>query len=517
MANMALTEQEEFELLSLEREKSMQQTQEQPQQENQLERTISQRPDIYGQASQAVQNLPSNVMQQPGYNQVTRPFGMANFIPDIALKSFGGIAQRAESAIFNPFLRKQGKFQNPITAIKEGITGEQRGELGDVARQAGVPEPIAAGLGLVGTGIIGGALSKAAGLTSKATNLMKLETTYGKDIARNVIRQTTELPMPLVERGMQRGWRNILTKSNAREIDLPTKISSYVINSLDDITQKEYNKFGKVLDRVKTGNVKAIDLNQVIEDTLKQGGYIDETYNQTLKSRGPVVNKIQKFIDTATRNKVKPDTNIPIDVIQTFKNILKGFVPERNWIGKTRSLRGEQRLAKDLSNNLDNLIAYNSYGIEDEIYTQAKRNYSQFKNFEKAIMDNFAEVVGQEVKPTADKVVGISKIHPTKMLEEINKLYNIDSFLKEKGYQPIADKLLDWMTTQELLAKPQGGFFQHLYEMPIKYGVRQFLQGGLPNSQTSIATGIGKNTGEMVNRTNLIPASVLKIIQKRNQ
>ena len=73
-----------------------------------------------------------------------------------------------------------------------------------------------------------------------------------------------------LERGMKRGWRTILTKENAKEIDLPTKVSSYVMDTLDNITQKEYDEFGRVLNRVKTGNVKAIDLNQVIEDTLKQ-------------------------------------------------------------------------------------------------------------------------------------------------------------------------------------------------------------------------------------------------------
>lgn len=470
-------------------------------QQEDLERRISQRPDIYGQAVQSLQRPPQNPL---GYN----PLEAAN----IGLQSLGGVAQRAEAVIANPFLRQQGRFQNPLQAIKQGITGEQLGELGDIARQAGLPEPISAGLGLLGTGIIGGALSRWVGLGQKANNLTKLETTYGKDIAKNIITQTTELPRPLVERGMQRGWRKILTKSNARELDLPTKVSSYVINSLDDITQKEYDEFGKVLDKVKTGNIKAIDLNQVIENTLKQNGYLDEAFSPTLKSRGAVVNKIQNFIDTANKSGMKPDDNIPIDVIQTFKKIMKGLVPEKNWIGKTRSLKGEQRLAKDLSNSLDNLIAYNSYGIEDVAYTQAKRNYSIFKNFEQAIMNTFSEVVGQEVKPTADKIVGISKLHPTKMLEEMGKLYNIDDFLKSKGYQPIADKLLDWMTTQEMLIKPQGGFFKEMVAVPIKYGVRQSLQSGVP-------TTIGGKTGGLMNQVNpyVIPPSILRMITGRDK
>ncbi len=470
-------------------------------QQQDLEKRISQRPDIYGQAVQAFQQPPQSPL---GYN----PLEIAN----IGLKSLGGIAQRGEATVAAPFYEMPRGIPAMAKGVKQAITGEKRYELGDIARQARLPEPVSAGLGLLGTGILGGAITKWVGLGQKAQNLTKLETTYGKDIAKNIISQTTELPTPLVERGMQRGWRRILTKANAKELDLPTKVSSYVMNSLDDITQNEYDEFGKVLNKVKTGNVKAIDLNQVIENTLKQNGYLDEAYNPTLKSRGSVVNKIMDFIDTAKSNKIKPDDNISIDVIQTFKKIIKNFVPEKNWIGKTRSLKGEQRLAKDLSNSLDNLIAYNSYGIEDEAYTQAKRNYSIFKNFEKTIMDTFSEIVGQEVKPTADKVVGMSKIHPTKMLEEIGKLYNIDDFLKSKGYQPVADRLLDWMTTQEMLIKPMGGFFKEMVAVPIKYGVRQTLRSGIPSM-------IGGNVGNIMNtiNPNIVPPSILRMITGRNK
>ena len=485
---------------------SQQPTPQQPQ--TPLEQRISQRPDIYNQATQTIQNL----MQQPQTNPFN-PIAKLNSMGQVAnlgLQTFGGIAQRGEAAIANPFLKKQGQFQNPITAFKQGITGEQLGELGDVARQAGIPEPISAGLGLVGTGIIGGALARVAGITQKANNLMKLESTYGKDFAKMAIRQTTELPMPLVERGMERGWRRILTKANAQETDLPTKISSYVMNSLDDITQNEYDEFGKVIDKLKTGNVKAIDLNQKIQDRLLREGYLDQSFNSTLKMRGSVVNKIFDFIDNAVKSKIKPDDNIPIMMIKSLKDKIKSFIPEKNLIGKIRSLKGEQGLAKRMMQDLDELVSYNAYGIEDESYAQARRRYSDFKNFEQAILNTFSEIVGQKVTPTADKVVGISKLHPTKMLEEMNKLYNIDDFFKSKGYQPIADRLLDWMTTQETLIKPGGISLNpaKTFETAIKYLMRQYLSSG--------GNRIG-NTGQVVNKSNLIPAFVLKIIQQQNQ
>jgi hypothetical protein len=438
-----------------------------------LDKTISQRPDIYGEAVKSLQNLPRNTFE-------SGKLGMPYLgVTDALLKSIGGITQRGEAAIANPFLRKNGQFQNPITAIKEGITGEQLGEIGDIGRQSGLPEPLSAIMGLSMTGGIAKGLSKISGLNSKINNLNKIETTYGKDIGRNVIRQTTQLPMPLVERGMKKGWKKILTKENAKDLELPTKLSQKALDSLDEIAQKEYDEFGKVLNRVKSGNVKAVDLNQVIENTLLEGGYVDETYTSTLKTRGSVVNEVVSFVENAIQRGIKPQDNISIDVIQALKKKLRSFVPEKNWIGKNRSLTDEQKVAKTISQKLDNLIAYNSYGIEDEVFTKAKARYSEFKNFEKAILDRFSEVSGQEVRATADRVIGLSRLQPSAMIEEINKLNYIDDFLKSKGYGGISDKLLDWLTTQNMLVNPEGGIFKRFTVGPGEYITRQFLKSGL--------------------------------------
>ena len=85
-----------------------------------------------------------------------------------------------------------------------------------------------------------------------------------------------------------------------------------------------------------------------------------------------------------------------------------------------------------------------------------------------------------------------------------------NGFLKSKGYSGISDKLLDWMTTQETLIKPGGISLNpaKTFETAIKYLMRQYLSSG--------GNRIG-NTGQVVNKSNLIPAFVLKIIQQQNQ
>ena len=467
-----------------------------------LEQRISQRPDIYSQAVQGIQ-------------QRFSPEGQRGFTfpqeANIGLQSLGGVMQRGEAAIANPFLRKQGQFQNPITAIKEGITGQQLGELGDVARQAGLPEPISAVLGLAGTAFLGGAISKWAGLSQKANNLTKLQTSYGKDISKTIIKHTTGLSDEAVEHGMKRGWRNVLTKENL-DPEIPTRIASRLLNNLDEITQKEYDEFGKAIDKITTGNVKAIDLNQKVQDVLLREGYIDSSFNPTMKFRGSVANKVFDFIEKATKSGIKPDDNIPVSVIRDFKKIIKGYIPEKNLLGKMRSLKGEQRFAKDLANQLDDLISYNAYGVEDEVYAQAKRRYSEFKNFEKYIIDSFTNLEGQELKPTAKNIVNLTSKEPTLVKEEIGQLKNLDEFLKSKGYSPVTNKLLDWNTVKEFLVKPRvGGLFEKIGEVG-KFGVRQTLKSGIP-------TMVGGTAGKIMNAMNplTIPPSILRIITGRNK
>lgn len=477
-----------------------------------LEQRTSQRPDIYGQAVQSFQQL-----MQP-QQKLKTPFEGLTQIPDIALKSLGGIVQRGEATIANPFIEMgRGQFGQMLPSIRRGITGEQLGELGDVARQAGIPEPISAGLGLVGSGMLMNLPFKI------ANNLTKIQTTYGKDIGKNVIRFSTGMPDVAVEHGMRKGWKKILTKENL-DPTIPTRLSQKVLNSLDDIARQEYDDYGRMIDKLDTGNIKAIDLNQTIENSLMKNGYLNPDYSPTLKVRGTIVNKIFDFIDKAKSRGIKPDENIPVAIVRNLKQELKKMVPEKNWIGKIRSLRGEQKLAKQLSYDLNSMVGYNAFGIEDETYTMANRRYSEFKNFEKAILDTFSETVGQETKPTADRIVGLFDLHPTKANEELIKLFNIDNFLKSKGYGRIYEPLMDWLTTQSAVVKPQQGGaslypFRVLAEST-KYGARQLLKSGITSPIGQGIEAMGRfiqPTRQIVNRQTIIPPSILRQVTGRNQ
>ena len=449
---------------------------------------ISKRTDIYGEAVKAIEQA------KPTIN----PIKAVGQVADIGLKSFGGVAQRAEATLANPFILKDGRPQNPIQAIREGLTGKQLGELGDVARQAGFPEPVAAGLGLLGTGILGGALSKTYKVEKIAESLTKAETNYGKDIGKNVIRWTTGLPDEAVEHGMKRGWKNVLTKENL-DATLPTKLAKNTLDNLSEISTKEYDNYGKAIDSVNKGFVKGVDLIDTVQQQLLNKKYINPDGTKAIKMRPKFVNDIhtmyEKWIET-----MKPTENIPIPMLQNIRTMAKKVIPKSNLIGKNRSLTEEQRFAKDLSNKLDEMIGFNAFGVENKAITSAKRSYRNFKNNEKLILDTFSETAGQETVPTADKVVGLFKLQRTKANEELSKLKQINDFLVDRGFEPIENKLKDWLTTQAAIVEPQAGgaslYPFRLLAESTKYGARQTLRSGITSP---IGKGIQK-TGKGISK-----------------
>lgn len=449
---------------------------------------ISKRTDIYGEAVKGFRQL------KPTIN----PIKAISQVADVTLKSLGGVTQRAESVIANPFILKDGKSQNPFQAIKEGITGKQLGEVGDIARQAGLPEPVAAGLGLLGTGILGGALSKLNKADKIAESLAKVETNYGRDIGKNVIRWTTGMPDLAVEHGMKRGWKNVLTKANL-DATIPTKLAKNTLDNLGEISTKEYENYGKAIDSVNKGFVKGVDLVDSVQQQLLKSNYLNPDGTKAIKMRPKFVNDIQTMFDKWVKT-VKPDENIPIPMLQNIRIMAKKVIKGK-FVGKGKvNLTEEQKFAKDLYNKMNEMIGFNAYGIENKSITVAKRSYRNFKNNEKLILDTFAETSGQEIIPTADRVVGLFKQQKTKAFEELSKLKQINEFLVNRGYKPIEDKLKDWLTTQSAIVEPHtsGASFSpfRVLENLSKYTTRQTLKTGITQK---IGTGI-KNTGKGISK-----------------
>jgi hypothetical protein len=306
------------------------------------------------------------------------------------------------------------------------------------------------------------------------------------------------MPDEAVEHGMKRGWKNVLTKENL-DATLPTKLAKNTLDNLSEISTKEYDNYGKAIDSVNKGFVKGVDLIDTVQQQLLNKKYINPDGTKAIKMRPKFVNDIhtmyEKWIET-----MKPTENIPIPMLQNIRTMAKKVIPKSNLIGKNRSLTEEQRFAKDLSNKLDEMIGFNAFGVENKAITSAKRSYRNFKNNEKLILDTFSETAGQETVPTADKVVGLFKLQRTKANEELSKLKQINDFLVDRGFEPIENKLKDWLTTQAAIVEPQAGgaslYPFRLLAESTKYGARQTLRSGITSP---IGKGIQK-TGKGISK-----------------
>lgn len=73
-----------------------------------------------------------------------------------ALATLGSYGQAAEGALSSPIIAAQRSDTRPLETIKRSITGEAPTEFGDIGVNAGMPKPLAAGLGLAGTALIPG-------------------------------------------------------------------------------------------------------------------------------------------------------------------------------------------------------------------------------------------------------------------------------------------------------------------------------------------------------------------------
>ncbi len=498
-------------IIEFEKKRTGEQPTQQPQvpQQNQLEQRIAQRPDIYGQAVQGFQQIPS----EPALGSALTT------VPQTLLQSVGGIAQRGEAAVANPFLEmgagKGTAMDLPYRmarGIKQGITGERLGELGDVARQAGIPEPISAGLGLLGTGILGGAITKWAGLGQKAQNLTKLETTYGKNIAKNVIKQGSGLSDEAVEHGMNRGWKNILTKENAQNPQKGYNLVLKVKKGLQSFYRGLNTTYGEKLDDI----AKSVDLEVPITNIrdnigfkLRGMGILDDAGNIVRKGINKVENEI---IDIYNELKTINTGTVQIKDIVRLKNRLWGEVRKTALQGN-QPINSTERIIYDLQREIGNSLKLAGEYLPSDRSILSLDELNGWYSKQRNLFDS------------ANSIFRVFKNdYSTKTAEGVfNRYFNLDMGTKQLLNQlenvlptKFLNELKDWKIAQDFLIQPSSQGIS-LYPFRLlaesgKYGLRQALKTGVPSA-------IGGGTGQIMNRinSNFIPPNILRMITGRNE
>jgi len=482
----------------------------QPPNEEMVDRLAQQRPDIQQQAGQEILGLGQNMAQNP----LAAPLMPAKAVLD----SFGGLMQRGEAAVANPLLEMgRGRFGNIPRAAWQGITGQRMGEMGDVARQAGLPESVAQVFGLATTGMGMTKLGRLSGL-SKANNFAKLESAYGKDISRNIIKATTGLSDTGVDWGQRTGWRAIKTKNyvGSKGVEVPYNIATQVTDNMKKIAIEEHDNFERAINGIEKGSVNAVELDQMVKGVLRDSGFLNPDFRPTLKTRGTVSGKIEKFLRNA-QGEIKESAEIPIDVINTIKKDIKKAIPAQYFSGKKISLTEEQKLAKDIIYKLDDVISKTAGVAENEAFRDAKASYARFKDAEARVNQLFEKQVGQHYVPDPEKVVNIFNKTAAAEVADMTQIQELSNYMAGMGYRNFAPELFDWNLAQRLtsgIGAVQGSQAK-LFSM-FRPAVRQTLK--MPTTQMAgqfVEKGIERPTKFLAGQSK-IPA-YLRYATGRNE
>lgn len=218
------------------------------------------------------------------------------------MKAMGGIFQRGQATVANPLMALQeGKITEAPKEAWKGLTGQRLGEVGDVYRRVGVPEPISATLGFFAT----------MGITNLATK--------GKLVAS--AKKGTEFIKSKMPKVMDKNY--VINRA---------KVASDGLDDLYGGLSKEYDDvFAKIGEKPVDFN----KVNQVLDDLSSQG-------------QDAVIKKIGKQLGT------NPPSNV--NTLQKIKEALRKTVPDRVWSGKSMADTNQHYL-KDAYYKLNNIIA----------------------------------------------------------------------------------------------------------------------------------------------------------------
>jgi hypothetical protein len=366
---MPLTEQEEFEFLSLERERAMGSDfagfqEETPIQSN-LDKNIARTDKLIAERPSQWQGLKDyvNTLREQPLRTIADPL----FSTKSGLALMGGGVGSIESAIANPALSIQRGERPKLSDVVSGIKGEKPGQLGDVMRSVGAPEPIAAAIGMLGL----------AGVGNLATKGNIAPSVLGKKPIDVALQAKGELV------GSYKDVANFVNKlkSNGGKFlnDFIRRNRDYSANKVNSIRKgfwdnyapQEYKAYQEAIDNLPVGQKTTISgdaMLQNLEKKLvdKQLMNLDGTLN---KGFTPADNKLLKAYENMGRKWADSSAGeISLkDVVEEYKNLRGKYTGKPNPIQ-----RGNIEAANDFFNSV-------SDQIDNKAFSAAKLRYREFK------------------------------------------------------------------------------------------------------------------------------------------
>jgi hypothetical protein len=236
------------------------------------EKLISERPDAMVAFSKELNYAPTkeDIVQHP----VKSAVGLALKPATTAMKAINALWQRGEGAVANVGMQEQETGDKaplgrrvleatipPLAmsrygkSIKQGLTGERKGELGDIPRRAGVPEPLSAGIGLGASMGIGGLGGKAG----------KVEQAIGKTTGRGLERTgalVSGIEPEILAETRKLGFRNVLDKKYYNK-KVPEQIIDTIDQNIEGLKATAGNKYKEITTPIRK---EKFDYNQILND-----------------------------------------------------------------------------------------------------------------------------------------------------------------------------------------------------------------------------------------------------------
>lgn len=321
------------------------------------------------------------------------------------LKALSGLAQRAEAAASNPILNLQEKgisALNPIEAFKQfrsGLSGKKFGEYGDIARNAGVPEPIAAGIGLAGSMV----LDPVGGLISKPANaLAKFSNQLSKDGGVRIMNAILNTDPRLLAKG-----RNLGQEAIEKGI-----VGSYrtMLSKID----KNLSKTSGVIDNFLSGRSETVD-------AFKLGSSLDDAF-KTRVTAGDLLGarKIKQVQDTIL-NLSDKNGKIGVAKLNEFKVALNNILGDRAFMvtDAQAALTKARKIASGASADaIEEAVKNVKVPALDKTVAEIQKEVGSNLSIRKAIAKQFADRSNNQILNVIDVV---SAINPALLAANIGK------------------------------------------------------------------------------------------------
>lgn len=307
------------------------------------------------------------------------------------------------------FLASSGKDKNP-DRIAKALSGEISPEMGDLARELDVPEPIAASLGLVGASMLPSSL-----LGGKL---------FQKAVSKNVGRASkvgaslTGVKQEILQEVKDRGFRNVLNKKYYSK-DIPSEIQDVIIKNADDYRELAQSKFDAVAEPLRNTPVPDNYKEVLTKDIIGKTRIFD--------TKSKEIRLAKKWVDIIENAKIDHFG----DLLDLRRNLDEVIFNERG------RLVGTERLSK-IRKNINSILH------KDSALKEADSIWTTFQSDLADVVDDISNVkTGENI---LKRFGSLTKKHKNVIIDMENTIKKLNPNAK-----PFIDDLTNYSLAQEFL------------------------------------------------------------------